>query len=143
MTDQGNAEPIRAVVDIEVRDGCAEIEIPADEWVKMTPRQRRDTLDEMALAEVNNAGGWGVTLLDPEREADLVDRPGDPKPPPARLEPVELAGWRYYIHGCGNVEAWPTSAEYVAAEGTIDEQGCDSCDCAPDGGWRLLYTEPR
>lgn len=64
------------------------------------------------------------------------------------LEPVEQGTpgneSRLYIHECGHVEWWPTSREYLIAEGGINEQGCDACDSGPHpGAWRTLYAMPR
>lgn len=45
--------------------------------------------------------------------------------------------YRLYMHiSCGNTELWSDSD----GQGPIDDQGCDACECAPDGGWRQLYV---
>lgn len=43
-----------------------------------------------------------------------------------------------FIHmRCHNVEWWDESRL-----GPINDQGCDTCESAPDGGWRPVYI-PR
>lgn len=44
---------------------------------------------------------------------------------------------RLYIHlPCRQVEWWNE-----AAHGPVNDQGCDVCESAPDGKWKLLYVE--
>ncbi|TCB97552.1 hypothetical protein E0H26_11580 [Micromonospora zingiberis] len=53
----------------------------------------------------------------------------------AAYQPAVKGRYQHFMHSCGNVEPWDE-----AAYGPINEQGCDACECAPDGTWRPLYV---
>lgn len=62
-------EPVRVTIRVEANPRVEEFEIDRDEWDAMTPAARKDMLDDAALESVNNAGGYGWNLDDPDDEA--------------------------------------------------------------------------
>lgn len=63
--------PITGKVFTEAQPREDTFEISAAEWDAMIPGQRADFLDDLAAEHMTNAGGYGWSLDDPEREADV------------------------------------------------------------------------
>lgn len=75
------APPITGQLIVEANPSTDTFEISADEWAALTPAQRRELLADMAADHLSNSGGYGYSLDDTDREADLKDL--DVGPPPA------------------------------------------------------------
>lgn len=54
-----------------------------------------------------------------------------------QFEPVTRAGYAPYMHRCGLVEWWPIAP--ADPNEAVENNGCDACECAPDGAWTPLY----
>lgn len=65
--------PVRVTVTVEAHPTTENHEIDRDRWNRMTPAERRAELDAIAEATLNNAGGYGWALEDPDDEADTED----------------------------------------------------------------------
>lgn len=63
--------PVRVRITVEASPSVDEVEIDRAEWAAMTPEQRNQLLEEMTMEAVNNAGGAGWHLLNPDDEADI------------------------------------------------------------------------
>jgi hypothetical protein len=58
-------EQMSAVVD--------DLEIDRAEWDAMTPAQRREMIDDFGATTMNNAGGYGASILSGAPDSDLID----------------------------------------------------------------------
>jgi hypothetical protein len=58
-------EQMSAVVD--------DLEIDRAEWDAMTPAQRREMIDDFGATTMNNAGGYGASILSGAPDSDLDD----------------------------------------------------------------------
>lgn len=67
-------DPVRVTINIEIQPTTERHEIDRAEWDVMTPAERRDLLDGIAEAVMQNAGGYGWFLDNPDDEASTEDR---------------------------------------------------------------------
>lgn len=88
MADKG---PVIVTLSCEAREGTQTVEIDRAEWDAMTPAQRAQDLNERAVDFVNNQGGYGWWIDDPEDSAAAAaeEGVGETVPDPLR----ELAEW--------------------------------------------------
>ena len=54
--------------------------------------------------------------------------------PPTRALKYGTEELPVYIHSCLEIVTW--GPDDVIMYGPIQAQGCDRCECAPDGEWR-------
>lgn len=64
-----STEPVRVTINIEANPRTEEHEIDRAEWDAMTPALRRDLLESLMDAAVQNAGGYGWHIDDPDDAA--------------------------------------------------------------------------
>jgi hypothetical protein len=87
-------EPVRITINIEIHPTVERHEIDRAEWNAMTTAGRRDCLDDLAEAAIQNAGGYGWSFEDPDDEASIEDG-RSPWPTPTwttdRLRPAAWA----------------------------------------------------
>lgn len=68
-----STEPVRVTINVEARPTTETVEIDRAEWDAMTPADRRALLDDMAEAAMQNAGGYGWGIDNPDDEAATQD----------------------------------------------------------------------
>jgi hypothetical protein len=59
-------DPVVIRVNIEVNPQVSEIEVDRALWDSLTPQQRSEYAAEVATDELNNAGGYGWHIEDPD-----------------------------------------------------------------------------
>lgn len=64
-------DPITGQVFTEAQPGSDTFEIPAAQWYEMLPDQRAMFLDDLAAEHMSNAGGYGWSLDDDDRNAEV------------------------------------------------------------------------
>lgn len=65
---------IRACVE-QMSATVEDMEIERVEWDAMTPAQRREMIEDFGATTMNNAGGYGASLLSGAPDSDLDDEP--------------------------------------------------------------------
>jgi hypothetical protein len=66
-------EPVRVTINIEIHPTTEHHEIDRAEWDAMTPAERRDVIEGVAEAVMQNAGGYGWHIDDPDDAASTED----------------------------------------------------------------------
>lgn len=66
-------DPVRVTINIEVNPTIEHHEIDRTEWDAMTPAERRSYIDDLMDAAVQNAGGYGWHIDDPDDLAATDD----------------------------------------------------------------------